>query len=187
MRQTVCGRFCSKCLRNSNEGSISSYTHSLSGPPDCRMTVSCTTNRLRFWSQTDTESALDAVANLPGATKAREIIVTHALRYLDRLSQEAGNNPSLLHEMGVGYGKIGDVLGRPEFPNLGRSADALRSPLELSFEQFAGLVDVYLHQVRTRLERVREGVTAGVERGRNAFSTGHVDQTAVAFGVGARR
>ncbi len=69
----------------------------------------------------------DSIAQLPGATRAREAIVLHALRYLDQLKLEAGDDPSLLHEMGVAYGKIGDVQGRPEFPNLGRSADALRS------------------------------------------------------------
>ena len=69
----------------------------------------------------------DAIAALPGATQAREILVAHALRYLDDLSREAGDDPSLQHEMGVAYGKIGDVQGRPEFSNLGRTADARRS------------------------------------------------------------
>ena len=69
----------------------------------------------------------DAIASLPGATQAREILVGHALRYLDNLSREAGDDPSLQHEMGVAYGKIGDVQGRPEFSNLGRTADARRS------------------------------------------------------------
>ena len=54
----------------------------------------------------------DAIASLPGATQAREIPwVTPA--YLDNLSREAVMIP-LQHEMGVAYGKIGDVQGRPE-------------------------------------------------------------------------
>jgi non-specific serine/threonine protein kinase/serine/threonine-protein kinase len=69
----------------------------------------------------------DAIASLPGATKAREILVLHALQYLDGLSKEAADDPSLLNELGVAYGKIGDVQGRPEFANLGRTADALHS------------------------------------------------------------
>jgi len=69
----------------------------------------------------------DTIANLPGSTKAREVLVQHALVYLDRLSREAGDDPSLLNELGVGYGKIGDVQGRPEFSNLGRTEDARRS------------------------------------------------------------
>ena len=77
----------------------------------------------------------DAIANLPGSTKARELLVMHALRYLDNLSQEAGNDPGLQHELGVAYGKIGDVQGRPEFSNLGRTADARRS-----YERSLGLL-----------------------------------------------
>ena len=69
----------------------------------------------------------DAIANLPGSTKARETLVFHALRYLDNLSKEAGGDYSLQHELAVAYGKIGDVQGRPMFPNLGRSDDALKS------------------------------------------------------------
>jgi non-specific serine/threonine protein kinase/serine/threonine-protein kinase len=69
----------------------------------------------------------DAIANLPGSTKARETLVFHALRYLDNLSKEAVGDYSLQHELAVAYGKIGDVQGRPMFPNLGRSDDALKS------------------------------------------------------------
>lgn len=69
----------------------------------------------------------DAIANLPGSTKARETLVRHALQYLDRLSREAAGDPALQRELGVAYGKIGDVQGRPEFPNLGRSLDARHS------------------------------------------------------------
>ena len=69
----------------------------------------------------------DAIENLPGSTKARELLVMHALRYLDNLSKEASDDPGLQHELGVAYGKIGDVQGRPEFSNLGRTSDARRS------------------------------------------------------------
>ena len=69
----------------------------------------------------------DAIANLPGSTRARQTLVRHALRYLDGLSHEAKGDLSLQHELGVAYAKIGDVQGRPMFPNLGHTADALRS------------------------------------------------------------
>jgi len=69
----------------------------------------------------------DAIANLPGSTKAREILVTHALHYLDNLSHEAAGDPLLQDELAIAYGKIGDVQGRPMFPNLGRTEDAMRS------------------------------------------------------------
>jgi non-specific serine/threonine protein kinase/serine/threonine-protein kinase len=69
----------------------------------------------------------DAIANLPGSTMARELLVHHALRYLDSLSKEASGDWGLQHELAVAYGKIGDAQGRPMFPNLGRMPDALRS------------------------------------------------------------
>jgi non-specific serine/threonine protein kinase/serine/threonine-protein kinase len=51
----------------------------------------------------------DAMANLPGSTKARETLVFHALRYLNSLSREASGDWGLQHELAVAYGKIGDV------------------------------------------------------------------------------
>jgi len=69
----------------------------------------------------------DAIVNLPGSTKAREILVQHALRYVDDLSHETRDDLGLQHELGVAYAKIGDVQGRPEFPNLGHTTAALQS------------------------------------------------------------
>ncbi len=69
----------------------------------------------------------DAIANLPGSTKARETLVLHALTYLDTLSREAQGDRRLQRELALAYMKVGDVQGRPMFPNLGRPADALRS------------------------------------------------------------
>ena len=86
----------------------------------------------------------DAIANLPGSTKARETLVFFALQYLDSLSRETSGDYSLQHELGVAYGKIGDVQGRPMFPNLGRMPDALRSyerSIELLQSAAAGAPD----------------------------------------------
>jgi non-specific serine/threonine protein kinase/serine/threonine-protein kinase len=69
----------------------------------------------------------DAIVSLPGSTKARALLVDHALRYLDDLSHESRNDLALQHELGDAYAKIGDVQGRPEFPNLGQTTAALRS------------------------------------------------------------
>jgi non-specific serine/threonine protein kinase/serine/threonine-protein kinase len=77
----------------------------------------------------------DAIANLPGSTRARETLVLHALRYLDGLSRESTGDLTLQHELAVAYSKIGDVQGRPMFPNLGRTAEALRS-----YERALGLL-----------------------------------------------
>jgi len=69
----------------------------------------------------------DAIANLPGSTKARETLVLHAVRYLDDLSKEAKGDVSLQKELAGAYMKIGDVQGRPMYPNLGQTSAALAS------------------------------------------------------------
>jgi eukaryotic-like serine/threonine-protein kinase len=79
----------------------------------------------------------DAIANLPGSTRAREILVDHALRYLDSLSREAKGDVLLQRELALAYAKIGDVQGRPMFPNLGRTAPAMES-----YEKALGLLEV---------------------------------------------
>jgi len=69
----------------------------------------------------------DAIASLPGSTKAREKLVHYALRYLDGLSREARGDLSLQRELALAYTRIGDVQGRPMFPNLGQTSAALAS------------------------------------------------------------
>ena len=61
----------------------------------------------------------DSIADLPGATKARKVILQRALEYLDSLSKEAGNEPDLLRELATGYERIGALQGDPLDPNLG--------------------------------------------------------------------
>ncbi len=66
----------------------------------------------------------DAIADLPGATPARALLVRHALTYLDALRQETGGDPALVREVASAYVRIGDVQGRPTEPNLGDSQGA---------------------------------------------------------------
>lgn len=69
----------------------------------------------------------DSIQDLPGATKARKLIVTRALEYLDSLSQEAGDDPSLQRELAAAYDRVGDVLGYTGQANLGDFAGAAQS------------------------------------------------------------
>ncbi len=69
----------------------------------------------------------DAIAGLPGATPAREVIVDQALAYLDRLAREAGDDPTLHIDLAGAYLRIGNVAGNPTNDNLGRTAEALAS------------------------------------------------------------
>ena len=69
----------------------------------------------------------DAIAPLPGSTKVRELLVQRATEYLDSLSKESSNDPSLQRELAAAYDRVGDVQGLPSFPNLGRTTEALES------------------------------------------------------------
>ncbi|MFN2476030.1 MAG: serine/threonine protein kinase [Chthoniobacterales bacterium] len=69
----------------------------------------------------------DAIRNLPGSTNARQLLVTRALEYLDRLASESSNDRALQLELANAYLKVGDVQGKPYTANLGDSAGALRS------------------------------------------------------------
>jgi eukaryotic-like serine/threonine-protein kinase len=69
----------------------------------------------------------DAIAGLPGSTQARELLVTRAQQYLDGLANESADDDSLQRERAMAYQRIGDVLGLPTRPNLGRTNEALAS------------------------------------------------------------
>jgi eukaryotic-like serine/threonine-protein kinase len=69
----------------------------------------------------------DAIENLPGSTPARNLLVKRAQEYLDSLAREASDDPSLQRELATAYQKVGDVLGRPGFANLGNKTGALEN------------------------------------------------------------
>ncbi len=69
----------------------------------------------------------DAVAPLSGSTPVRETIVREALGYLERLSKEPGDDPTLRLELAEAYTRVGRVLGDPQGPNLGDRDGAVRS------------------------------------------------------------
>ena len=68
-----------------------------------------------------------AIENLPGSTAARELLVRHALEYLDSLARESHDDASLQRELASAYLRIGSAQGNPNNPNLGDTAGALRS------------------------------------------------------------
>jgi non-specific serine/threonine protein kinase/serine/threonine-protein kinase len=68
-----------------------------------------------------------SIADIPGSTAARKLLVGRALEYLDNLSREAKGDKSLQTELATAYERVGDVLGYPYAPNLGDSAGALAS------------------------------------------------------------
>jgi eukaryotic-like serine/threonine-protein kinase len=69
----------------------------------------------------------DSIADLPGATQARKLILQKALEYLDSLAKESGNEPDLLRELATAYQRIGSLQGNEQLPNLGDAHSALSS------------------------------------------------------------
>jgi eukaryotic-like serine/threonine-protein kinase len=69
----------------------------------------------------EVDNLLEPIA---GTTRVREQIVERALQYLERLSFEAGDNAVLQLEIAEGYLRVGEILGNPNGPSLGRTDDA---------------------------------------------------------------
>lgn len=69
----------------------------------------------------------DKIADLPGSTEARQLVVDKALTYLSSLQAEAEDDRSLRLELASAYRKVGDVQGDPSTSNLGQRRAALAS------------------------------------------------------------
>ena len=83
---------------------------------------------------------------LAGSTKARELVVTNALAYLDGLSHEA-DDPTLRYELATAYMRVGEIQGNPYASNLGKLPDA-----ERSYAKAVALADA-LHRLEPRNAR----------------------------------
>jgi eukaryotic-like serine/threonine-protein kinase len=69
----------------------------------------------------------DSIRDLPGAEKARQLVIDTAVRYLGSLSLEAAGDPSLQHELAAAYVRLGDLQGRAREANEGDYAGARRN------------------------------------------------------------
>ncbi|GAB5535212.1 MAG: hypothetical protein Rubg2KO_14610 [Rubricoccaceae bacterium] len=69
----------------------------------------------------------DAIRDLPGATPARQTLVSNALVYLDNLHREARTDPELALDLAAAYDEIGQIQGDPHYTNLGDIDGALAS------------------------------------------------------------
>lgn len=72
----------------------------------------------------------DKIADLEGATAARELIVQRALEYLNSLAAEADDDPALERDLATAYVKIGEIQGSTMVPNIGRPRAGLESYAE---------------------------------------------------------
>lgn len=65
------------------------------------------------------------IERIPGATSARQKLITTALPYLDRLAAEEQRDPDLLTEIALGYYRLADLEGSSRAGNLGDLRGAL--------------------------------------------------------------
>ncbi|HZH30791.1 MAG TPA: protein kinase [Pyrinomonadaceae bacterium] len=84
-------------------------------------------NDVRKLANSNLFELYDAIANLPGSTPARGLLVKRALEYLDSLAVESQGDASLQRELISAYLKVGNVQGNPSNANLGDTAGALKS------------------------------------------------------------
>lgn len=92
----------------------------------------------------------DAIATLPGATATREMLVRDAIEYLDNLSQDAQDNPSLAQELALAYLKIGNVQGQTYLANLGDSGGAL-----ISYRKSVAILESLLRRDPNNVEHLK--------------------------------
>jgi tetratricopeptide (TPR) repeat protein len=67
----------------------------------------------------------DAIADLPGSLKARQLVVKRAAEYLDNLAREGADDVDLQRELASAYQRLGDIVGGPGVSNLGDVKGAL--------------------------------------------------------------
>lgn len=69
----------------------------------------------------------DEIANLPGSTRARELLVRTGSEYVQSLLKEAEHDIDLQRELAAAFVKLGDAQGHPNSANLGDTASARAS------------------------------------------------------------
>ncbi len=69
----------------------------------------------------------DAIADLPGSTAARRLVVRTSLEYLGRLAQDSAGDPGLECELAIAFLRVGDVQGLNNRSSLGDTAGAHQS------------------------------------------------------------
>jgi len=125
----------------------------------------------------------DEIVNMPGSVKARGMVVSTALEYLNSLAADAAEDPGLQWEMAVAYSKVGAAQGAPGAPSLRQFREAMASyekalalgrPLAdqklLSIKQLQVFVNVLCDAegIRRGLRQYPEAVQLGQEAERRS-------------------
>jgi eukaryotic-like serine/threonine-protein kinase len=96
----------------------------------------------------------DAVRDLPGSTRARQLIISTGLEYLDALANNSRSDWDLRSELAAAYQRIGDVQGDVTQSNLGKTDEALVS-YRKAMELLDSIVANDAHNRKAQLDRVR--------------------------------
>lgn len=113
----------------------------------------------------------DAIRDLPGSTKARELVVAKATGYLEGLAREAGQDPALQLELARAYQRVGTVQGISGQANLGDATGAARS-LTRAWELLGQAEPTF----RRRPEFVLARVEIATDLGRTRRALGQFDR-----------
>jgi serine/threonine protein kinase/tetratricopeptide (TPR) repeat protein len=84
-------------------------------------------NEVRELTSVYLAEVYDAVAYLPGGTRARKLLVENSIKYLAGLEHEAGDSPQLQRDLAMAYDRLGDVQGDYIGASLGDTEAALAS------------------------------------------------------------
>ena len=69
----------------------------------------------------------DAIEALPGATRARELLVTNSTQYLDAMASSDDLRGADLADLASAYERLGRLQGGPNAGHMGKTADAIQS------------------------------------------------------------
>ncbi|HEY5925860.1 MAG TPA: hypothetical protein VIV11_29435, partial [Kofleriaceae bacterium] len=137
----------------------------------------------------------EAIRDVAGTTRARELVVSRALTYLDGLSRETADNPALSQELAIAYMKIGDIQGSPYEPNIGKTAEGLVSYakanalLERVPPDAPGVETVrlraafgtgFMHHTNRDVANARRHLVAAIDLAKRAAPSVDVDRISVA-------
>ncbi len=66
----------------------------------------------------------DGVASLEGTTAVKELVISRAITYLEKLESRNSGNPELMNEVSDGYQRLGNIQGNSYVANMGKTGDA---------------------------------------------------------------
>lgn len=121
------------------------------------------------------------VENLEGSLKAREVILTNALAYLDSLSGEAKGDRELQAELATAYEKVGDVQGALNNSSLGNIQAGLDS-----YKKAGALREAVLAAVPADLDAKEKLANNYYVTGRTLWNNSQTAEAEAAFEKGLR-